>query len=111
MSAGVARFAAIREGVRALLEDERQRLQAEIRSYPTPIPRCDQQFNYLIAQRETLSAQLARLDAITPTAVGDDGASWDAFIDACDLDTDIKRRVKAALDGIARAESPGVAGG
>jgi hypothetical protein len=34
----------------------------EIRSYPTPIPRCDAQFNHLIEQREHLSKLLTDLD-------------------------------------------------
>src|ERR1700741_709514 len=33
--------------IKACLERKRERVHAEIRAYPTPIPRCDQQFNYL----------------------------------------------------------------
>lgn len=43
-------------GVRATLADE-------IRSYPTPIPRCDAQFNHLVEQRHRLSRLLSDLDA------------------------------------------------
>jgi hypothetical protein len=43
-------------GVRALLADE-------IRGYPTPIPRCDAQFNHLVEQRERLSRLLTDLEA------------------------------------------------
>lgn len=43
-------------GVRASLADE-------IRSYPTPIPRCDAQFNHLVEQRDRLSRVLGGLDA------------------------------------------------
>jgi len=43
-------------GVRAALADE-------IRSYPTPIPRCDAQFNHLVEQRSHLSRLLADLEA------------------------------------------------
>ena len=42
-------------GVRATLADE-------IRSYPTPIPRCDAQFNHLIEQRDRMSRLLADLE-------------------------------------------------
>ena len=35
----------------------------EIRSYPTPIPRCDAQFNHLVEQRDRLSRVLGGLDA------------------------------------------------
>ena len=43
-------------GVRASLADE-------IRSYPTPIPRCDAQFNHLVEQRDRLARLLGGLDA------------------------------------------------
>lgn len=46
------------------LRGVRRRLAEEIRSYPTPIPRCDAQFNHLYEQQ----ARLARdLDRIEPT--------------------------------------------
>jgi hypothetical protein len=41
----------------------RETLAAEIRSYPTPIPRCDAQFNHLVEQRARLSRLLSDLDA------------------------------------------------
>jgi hypothetical protein len=37
-------------------------LSEEIRSYPTPIPRCDAQFNHLVEQRDHLSRLLTDLD-------------------------------------------------
>lgn len=43
-------------GARATLADE-------IRSYPTPIPRCDAQFNHLVEQRGRLSRLLTDLEA------------------------------------------------
>jgi len=43
-------------GVRASLADE-------IRHYPTPIPRCDAQFNHLVEQRDRLARLLGGLDA------------------------------------------------
>jgi hypothetical protein len=36
----------------------RQRLAEEIRSYPTPIPRCDAQFNHLYEQQGRLARDL-----------------------------------------------------
>jgi hypothetical protein len=42
-------------GVRATCADE-------IRSYPTPIPRCDVQFNHLVEQRGRLSRLLTDLE-------------------------------------------------
>ena len=41
----------------------RERLAEEIRSYPTPIPRCDAQFNHLYEQQGRLARDLDRIDA------------------------------------------------
>jgi hypothetical protein len=43
------------------LEAEKQRLYDEIRSYPTPIAGCDQQFNYLLEQQARVIAELRRV--------------------------------------------------
>ena len=111
MNARANRFAALRDRVRALLAGERQRLQEEIRTYPTPIPRCDQQFNHLIARRELLFSALGRLDAAAPLASEDDGDAWlDAFIDASGLEAELKQRLRAAVSQATVAESPHVAG-
>ena len=47
--------------VRSQLEAEKRRLDEEIRNYPTPIPRCDAQFNHLFEQREKIVRELERL--------------------------------------------------
>jgi hypothetical protein len=44
------------------LADTRTTLAGEIRSYPTPIPRCDAQFNHLVEQRGHLARLLSDLD-------------------------------------------------
>jgi len=41
----------------------RASLAYEIRHYPTPIPRCDAQFNHLVEQRDRLARLLGGLDA------------------------------------------------
>jgi hypothetical protein len=51
-------------GVRAALADE-------IRSYPTPIPRCDAQFNHLVEQRGRLSLLLTYLEVAFDRSDGD----------------------------------------
>ena len=38
----------------AALRETLARLDAEIRAYPTPIPRCDAQFNHLIEERDRI---------------------------------------------------------
>ena len=55
---------------REALEAEKRRLDAEIRQYPTPIPRCDAQFNHLFERRARIVEELARLAATAGT--GDD---------------------------------------
>ena len=90
--------------IKACLERERERVHAEIRAYPTPIPRCDQQFNYLIEQRDRLSQELARLDR---AAGSQDGVElWVEFIDSTDcLDDDTKLRLRSALsEGLLKPE-------
>jgi hypothetical protein len=52
---------AILQGAREELERERLRLQAEINSYPAPIPACDVYFNGLLERRNRICEALARL--------------------------------------------------
>jgi hypothetical protein len=49
--------------LRDYLDRIRRSIDEEIRSYPTPIPRCDAQFNYLYEQRSRLSQALERANA------------------------------------------------
>jgi hypothetical protein len=44
------------------LRGVRERLAEEIRSYPTPIPRCDAQFNHLYEQLGRLSRDLDAIE-------------------------------------------------
>jgi hypothetical protein len=85
--------------VKACLESESERVHTEIRAYPTPIPRCDAQFNHLIERREGLFQELARLDAARLSAAADDdGMRVEDFIDSSGyLDDDAKLRLKSEL--------------
>jgi hypothetical protein len=47
--------------LRDLLVRGKRSADAEIRSYPTPIPRCDAQFNYVYEQRARLTEWLNRV--------------------------------------------------
>jgi hypothetical protein len=57
----VAREAQVGDGAWTALQDHlldlRKAVQDEIRTYPTPIAGCDQQFNYLLATRDRLAAE------------------------------------------------------
>jgi hypothetical protein len=44
----------------------RRRLAEEIRSYPTPIPRCDAQFNHLYEQLGRLARDLDGIEGESP---------------------------------------------
>lgn len=47
--------------IRTYLEEKKNRIYDEILHYPPPIPACDVQFNYLLAERARLTAELNRL--------------------------------------------------
>ena len=47
--------------LRASLEARRKQLDQEIRAYPTPIPRCDAQFNFLMEERARIVRELESL--------------------------------------------------
>lgn len=51
-----------RELIRSHLENEKHRLDAEIKNYPTPIPACDAQFNYLLEERAKIAEEIRRLE-------------------------------------------------
>ena len=52
----------LREGEhRRRLEQERARINREIRDYPAPIPACDEQFNHLLEERTRVAVELGRL--------------------------------------------------
>lgn len=46
------------DDIRRHLEDERRRINEEIRNYPTPITACDAQFNYLLEQQKEIVQEL-----------------------------------------------------
>jgi hypothetical protein len=56
----------ILQGKREDLERERLRLQAEISSYPAPIPACDVYFNDLLERRNRICEALTRLERLAP---------------------------------------------
>lgn len=58
-----AALAACCRDARAYLARARQLLDEEIRTYPTPIPRCDAQFNHLYEQRTRATYLLERMNA------------------------------------------------
>ena len=57
------------DGLRARLAQLQEAVAVEIRTYPTPIPGCDAQFNHLLERRTALNEALARLDAAYESGV------------------------------------------
>jgi hypothetical protein len=51
---------------KADLESERHRINDEIKNYPTPIPACDAQFNFLLEERARIARELRELEAAEP---------------------------------------------
>ncbi|HTR59287.1 MAG TPA: hypothetical protein VMM27_14000 [Casimicrobiaceae bacterium] len=47
------------------LLDVKRRLDEDIRRYPTPIPRCDAQFNHLFEERARVNLALERIEMST----------------------------------------------
>ena len=50
--------------IRDHLQGKKEGIFQKIRNYPPPIPACDLQFNHLLEERDGVSRELARLDAI-----------------------------------------------
>lgn len=57
-SASLATLRSLCLELRDCLQRSKRVIEEEIRSYPTPIPRCDAQFNFLYEHRARVSQQL-----------------------------------------------------
>ena len=108
------RLDALRAALRDFMFRAKASLDDEIRSYPTPIPRCDAQFNHAYEQRSRLAALLRRIDAATKDERGADEllramAEFSALpsIDESGEERALRARI---TDELARAGVPTVAG-
>ena len=61
--ASLASLEALLREARDHLRGVQRSLNDEIRGYPTPIPRCDAQFNHLFEQRSRVQRALERIEA------------------------------------------------
>lgn len=57
-------FTTCMTAARAELQQARALINAEIRTYPTPISGCDAQFNHLIGERQKISDALTSLNTV-----------------------------------------------
>ena len=87
--------------IRRHLQSEMRRVREEIRNYPAPIPACDAQFNFLLAERDALTTELSRLrDLMEQGAVSKDPcSSVEAFLtmSTCLNDT-VKNEIQASIE-------------
>ena len=74
------------------LEDRRRALAAEIRDYPTPIPRCDAQFNHLYEQQARLARELDRIGAVAGKTRGDTIELIERFVASAPYTDDAEER-------------------
>jgi hypothetical protein len=83
------------------LEGARSAILAEIRNYPPPIAACDQQFNYLLEQRDRIADEQSRLastrlDSLTGES---DVEAFVGFIKTSDcIAPELKARLMHLLD-------------
>jgi hypothetical protein len=85
-----------------LLAETQQAFDEEIRAYPTPIPRCDAQFNHLYEERARLVPLMLRLRAAAerddaPEALADAVAEFlaSAPFTRSEGERDLRRRLGA----------------
>lgn len=79
------------------LHGVRERLAAEIRTYPTPIPRCDAQFNHLYEQLGRLSRDLDAIEgAASERAVAETFLASGPYTED-PVELEFRSRIRAAL--------------
>ena len=71
--------------IEAVLTSRLASVEDEIRHYPSPIPACDAQFNYLLAQRSNLRRELAKVRAALNTSAPKPAQQQmlDEFVSSC----------------------------
>jgi hypothetical protein len=112
-SGSSAHLESLCRALRDFLLGLKRALDDEIRSYPTPIPRCDAQFNFLYEQRSRLAAFIARTEAISKS--GDESSAQRAVLAEFNASAPfgesaselaLRARVRAALSGPNPALNP-----
>ena len=78
------------------LRGVRERLAGEIRSYPTPIPRCDAQFNHLYEQLGRLSRDLDAIEGKSERAAAEAFLATRPYTDD-PSEREFRARIQAAL--------------
>jgi hypothetical protein len=88
------------------LDHRKRRIGEEIRNYPTPIPRCDAQFNHLYEQQARLARDLDRIASLGKTPKREDTIELiRQFIDSAPYTDDaveraLRSRAKTELSAV-----------
>ncbi len=97
MSDDMTSSLALAAELRAFLARTRVSLDEEIRTYPTPIPRCDAQFNFVYEQRARVLQWLNQLDAALTDKDGPVALAGSICgVPECGVDRRERRRESAA---------------
>ena len=89
------------QAIRAYLTTKKHQINEEVRYYPPPIPACDAQFNYLLAERAKLSQLLWQLGTMSQTnSSKQERQQWlVAFLEfSSDLEPSVAQAVQQVLD-------------
>ena len=87
-------------GVKSQLEAEKIRLNTAIRSYPSPIPACDAQFNHLLEKRTQLATELILIDQLLASCDADSSREtrFEKLVaDIGQIDPDMAEKIIAAF--------------
>jgi len=113
VSADSNRLRSIAGELRDYVARVRASVDDEIRTYPTPIPRCDAQFNFVYEQRGRLTELLNLLDAELgggdhPSQLASVVAGFVASSPLCESDEerDLRKRLAAAMSPRSFATPP-----
>ncbi|WP_420628818.1 hypothetical protein [Candidatus Leptofilum sp.] len=91
------------QAIEAHLTQEKQRIFDEIVNYPPPIPACDVQFNFLLAERAEILQALRQLHGIlgAEQSVADQARAMHSFVESCQFfDDALQASLLAKLEGV-----------
>ncbi len=86
--------------IKVELEGAKNRIYEQIRSYPPPITACDEQFEYLLEQRQEISRELERMHEASAAGPSDREAAAriDEFIRSSNfIGQEARRRIRSSL--------------
>ena len=89
------------------LENERQRINEEIRNYPPPIPACDAQFNYLLEERNRIAQELDRMkEPAEQSLMQKDAIRYiDEFIKSSRfISSEAEQRIRSSMLGVTASD-------